>query len=238
MRKLTGFTLIELLVVMAIISLLVAILLPALARARETARTVKCLAQMRQITGGVISYIEEERRGKLFEYREIHMSQIYYRGYFTSGYPELGVAYQAERIFHCPSHPWPLNHANVYMHTSEVSMSSTHYGWPMDYSNNRPIMVRSGAAATMVRVPSHSRAVLMAETSYNNATRRNRGEGASYFGVYNVPGESDVLNKHDGSGNYAFLDGHAATFKMDYVIENAFTGLQSPVRFSWPAGTF
>jgi prepilin-type N-terminal cleavage/methylation domain-containing protein len=55
----TGFTLIELLVVIAIIAILAAILFPVFARARENARKISCISNMKQLATSTLMYVQD-----------------------------------------------------------------------------------------------------------------------------------------------------------------------------------
>jgi prepilin-type N-terminal cleavage/methylation domain-containing protein/prepilin-type processing-associated H-X9-DG protein len=75
MRARRGFTLIELLVVIAIIAILAAMLFPVFARARESARKIQCLSNVKNIAMALQMYITdydrfppEEKRADVLEY--------------------------------------------------------------------------------------------------------------------------------------------------------------------------
>ena len=60
-RPPAGFTIIELLVVISIIALLIGLLLPVLGRARDSAKAVKCLSNMRSLGQAITLYHADER---------------------------------------------------------------------------------------------------------------------------------------------------------------------------------
>lgn len=115
-RRVGAFTLIEVLVVVAIIALLVAILMPSLARAREQARRVVCMSNLHQMGLGLTNYSADSKSTLPMtgSFRWSLMEGAYYTG-GASGAPaddwvmvNHGALYpkyignQAE-LFFCPS---------------------------------------------------------------------------------------------------------------------------------------
>jgi len=121
MRK-KGFTLIELLVVVAIIAILIAILLPAVSKAKEYGKKVSCGSNLKQIALALQSYAED--------YNDLYplawIDQKWEYTYDDSAYPEKYMGWMrrlhkyvgyVEQVYRCPSFQRDPDYFNYFLGT-------------------------------------------------------------------------------------------------------------------------
>jgi prepilin-type N-terminal cleavage/methylation domain-containing protein/prepilin-type processing-associated H-X9-DG protein len=241
-----GFTLIELLVVIAIIAILAAMLLPALSKAKEKAKAINCLSNVKQVSLGSKMWTDDNQDAIIPLYIQ--------RG--TSGFDTSSPYDSATYVINDPNDIWWQDilrlggygpNGKVCSCPSLTSFPTTGSGgsvstnFTLGIAMNHPeFALTVGSWSTLLwkanSVSRPSTAIIFADggkvTSATVGLTADEwvpeinGGGVSYFrsptdGNFNT-GDSRSLPRHNKRCNFGFFDGHAELLKNSQAGYNLY----------------
>jgi prepilin-type N-terminal cleavage/methylation domain-containing protein/prepilin-type processing-associated H-X9-DG protein len=221
----TAFTLIELLVVIAIIAILASLVLPALARAKESGKKVSCLNNVRQIG---LAY-----QGFLGDNSDRFPAYVTERTApaGTPDTPEARAPYSYRQqlipyitngtnVFKCPNGlPWPAPGPGAWFNTdygnnhNEANLAgASQQAWYQahpDFGFNETVSASS--------LPRPTEFILLADAGRSDNTP-SRGGMYPQPWVFDVSSQARMLGRHaKGTANIVFADGHAVSSNTNKI---------------------
>lgn len=240
-----GFTLIELLVVIAIIAILAAMLLPALASAKERGRRTKCISNLRQLCMGALIYAQDNNEW-LFNGKRDN-NDFYLMCWSDTMYVALSNLV-SDQVIDCPNVA-PFGIPGIT--TNPDGRYQSGYGYYIGYNymggmvfppgmswtspqktSDLPLLVTDGPQLTLFSDPndwgdSGSYMWFMAPHTARGAIQQN---GSAY--VYPNQPVNSVQMGIEG-GNVAYMDGSVAWKPVSKMITNWTYSLDGGHRGVW-----
>jgi prepilin-type N-terminal cleavage/methylation domain-containing protein/prepilin-type processing-associated H-X9-DG protein len=227
MLRRRGFTLIELLVVIAIIAILAAILFPVFAQAREKARAISCLSNIKQIGTGWIMYSQDY--DEVVAWRLVCCTTA---GTWSAGCGEVGVTTMEQYLQTQPGMlmPYIKNH-QIWVCPSASPKANpdpsrgavvSNYGfndWFFQYAasdlggwggaTTYDPAIKGKASLAVIEAPADT--IVMADGIETPPHR-----GGPYWALYHSnPRENNFMSpRHNGGTNALMADSHAKWFRQ------------------------
>jgi prepilin-type N-terminal cleavage/methylation domain len=225
--KRQGFTLIELLVVIAIIAILAAILFPVFAQAREKARQATCVSNSRQVTMGLMQYVQDYDERFIDEWTcrcfagggmgdpcEEQDPSRPHGGRCRWGWDRKSLTYTRNwQMFLCPSDTY---------YWSRRGACTNCRAWRQDTSyglNNSAVGIRCQGGHPLARFKQPANTILEGETKawhrIDQPWNRGRGDIVDHIEDINFMNDHE---RHLQGAVYGFVDGHVKWLRLTQTL--------------------